>query len=134
MRCDRTEVIAFTDNQGAVRCPAEAVCLLQYRVEHWREVAGRRIDDLQYLGGRGLLLQCLAHLGDGPGILHCDDCLCREVMQQRNLLVGKWPHILAVTDDRAEQCDLLIREWPHLLPVGGNVAEQDLIFAKRHRE
>ena len=43
----------------------EAVRLFQYRVEHRREVAGRGIDDLQHLGGRGLLLQRLVALG-GP--------------------------------------------------------------------
>jgi hypothetical protein len=35
------------------------VCLLQYRVEYRREIAGRRIDDLQHLGGRGLLSERL---------------------------------------------------------------------------
>ena len=36
---------------------AEIDRLFQDRVEHWGEVAGRGVDDLQYLGGRGLLLQ-----------------------------------------------------------------------------
>ena len=40
--------------------PAEAVRLFQDRVEYRREIAGRGIDDLQHLGGRGLLLQGLA--------------------------------------------------------------------------
>jgi hypothetical protein len=35
------------------------VCLFQDRIEHGDEVAGRGIDDLQYLGGCGLLLQRL---------------------------------------------------------------------------
>ena len=38
--------------------------LFEHRVEYRREVAGRGIDDLQYLGGRGLLLQRLARLGE----------------------------------------------------------------------
>ena len=29
----------------------------QHRIEHWREVAGRAVDDPQYLGGRRLLLK-----------------------------------------------------------------------------
>jgi len=33
--------------------------LFEHRIEHRREVARRRIDDLQHLGGGGLLLQCL---------------------------------------------------------------------------
>jgi len=35
---------------------AQPRCLFEHRVEHRGEVAGRGIDDLQYLGGRGLLL------------------------------------------------------------------------------
>jgi len=54
--------------------------LFKHRVEHRREIAGRGIDDLQYLGGCGLLLQCLARLGQEPCILHCNDCLCREIL------------------------------------------------------
>jgi len=34
--------------------------LFEHRIEHRREVAGRAVDNLQYLGGRGLLLQALA--------------------------------------------------------------------------
>ena len=66
------------------------MCLLQDRIEHWRKVAGRGIDDLQYLGGRGLLLQRLARLGQEPRILHSDDRLRRERVDQRDLPVRKW--------------------------------------------
>ena len=55
-----------------------------------------RIDDPQHLGGRGLLLQCLARLGDQPRVLHRDDRLRREVLQQRDLLVGERPDLVAV--------------------------------------
>jgi len=54
------------------------VRLLQNRIEYRGEITGRRIDDLQYLGGRGLLLQRLARLGQQPRILHCDDRLISE--------------------------------------------------------
>ena len=40
----------------------QSVCFLQYSVEHGREVAGRGIDHLQDLGGRGLLLTCFDKL------------------------------------------------------------------------
>src|SRR3984893_19365444 len=42
---------------------AKPMRLLQDRVEHGGKVAGRGIDDLQNLGGRGLLLQGLTGLG-----------------------------------------------------------------------
>ena len=63
--------------------------LLQYCVEHRGEIAGRGVDDLQYLGGRGLLLQRLARLGQEPRILHGDHRLRREILQQRDLFLGK---------------------------------------------
>ncbi len=71
------------------KAPRTARRLIQHRVEHRREVAGRAVDDLQYLGGRGLLLQGLARLGDQPRILHRDDRLRGEILQQRDLLCPK---------------------------------------------
>src|SRR3954462_6806773 len=44
------------------RSPAQPHRLVEHRVEHRREVAWRRIDDLQHLGGRGLLVERLARL------------------------------------------------------------------------
>jgi len=42
---------------------AEAMRLIQHRFEHRFEVTRRAVDDLQYFGGRSLLLQGLACLG-----------------------------------------------------------------------
>ena len=87
--------------------------LLQYHIEHRREVAGRGIDDLQYFGGCCLLLQCLARLGQQPRILHRYDCLRGEILQQR---------------------DLFFRERPHLLPVSKQSPEQRIVFSQRNDE
>ena len=64
---------------------------------------GERIDDLQYLCGRGLLLQCLARLGHQPRVLHRDNGLRREILQQRDLLIGERPHLLAVKREVPKQ-------------------------------
>ena len=48
-----------------------------------------------------------------PRVLHRDDRLRREVLQQRDLLVG---------------------ERPDLLAVGDNGAEQRIVLAQRHEE
>ena len=96
----------------AERGAAQLHRLFQHRVEHRREIAGRGIDDLQYLGGRGLLLQCLARLGQEPRILHRDDRLRREILQQRDLLVGERPHLLAIDADDAEQAFVLAQSAP----------------------
>src|SRR6516165_11223418 len=58
-----TERVVLVRIDAADRRLAQPHSLFDHRVEYWREVAGRGIDDLQYLGSRGLLLQCLARLG-----------------------------------------------------------------------
>ena len=93
------ETLAVVGLQAADSGAAQRVRLFQHRVEHRREVAGRGIDDPQHLGGRGLLLQGLARLGDQPRILHRDDRLRREILQQRDLLVGERPDLLAIDGD-----------------------------------
>jgi hypothetical protein len=65
--------------------------LIEHRVEHGREVARRGIDDLQYLGRRGLLIERLARLGQEARVVHGDDGLGPEILQQRNLLIRKRP-------------------------------------------
>src|SRR5207302_4774650 len=54
-----TEELAVKNDQCAVRSTAERVRLLQYRIEHWPEVARRGVDHAQNLGSGGFPLQCL---------------------------------------------------------------------------
>jgi hypothetical protein len=56
---DDTEIFPVANYQTAVGCAAKSVSLLQYCVKDRREVAGRGVDDLQHLGGRGLSSQRL---------------------------------------------------------------------------
>src|SRR6516225_8088967 len=102
-RGDGRHAFAVIKTERAECGPAQGMRLFQNRVENWGEVAGRGVDDLQYLGGRGLLLQGLARLVDQPRILHRNDCLCGEVVQQCDVLVGEWSYLLAVYRDRAEE-------------------------------
>ena len=74
------------------------------------KLARRAGDDLQHLGGRGLLLQrfgeivgALAQLVEQPRVLDGDDGLGGEVLHQLDLLVGERAHLLAVDDDGADQ-------------------------------
>src|SRR6516162_7007582 len=100
---DGAEVFAVVERQRAVRRPAQTVRLLQYRIEHRRKIAGRGIDDLQHLGGRGLLLQRLARLGQQPRVLHRYDRLRGEILQQRDLLFGKRPNLGPARDNPTEE-------------------------------
>src|SRR5690349_12298773 len=93
------KALSIECQQCAYRCPAEGVRLIQDRVEHRREVSRRRIDDPEHLGGRRLLLQRLACLGDEPCVFHCDDRLSGEVLQKRNLLVGEGAYLPAIAGD-----------------------------------
>jgi hypothetical protein len=77
----QTEPLAVIGAQLAEGTAAQAQRFRQHRIEHRGEVAGRAVDDLQYLGSRRLLLQGLARLGDQPRVLHRDHRLRREILQ-----------------------------------------------------
>ncbi len=76
--------------------------LVENRVEHRSEVAGGRVDDAEHLGGRGLLLQRLAGFGDEPRVLDRDDRLRREILEQRDLLLGERFDVLAIELDGSQ--------------------------------
>src|SRR2546423_560293 len=86
------ELLAVVGRQAPVRSAAKAHGLFEHRVEYRRDIAGRGIDDLEDFGGRSLLLQRLARLSYQTCILNRDHRLRREVLDKRDLLVGKWSH------------------------------------------
>src|SRR5205085_12090166 len=54
----------------------------------------------------GRLLQvagALARLGDQPRVLHRDDRLRREILQQRDLLLRERPHLLAIHNNCTQE-------------------------------
>ena len=55
--CGKAGIAVVIDEQLAKRCPAQPHRLLQHRVEYWSKIAGRGVDDLQYLGGCGLVFE-----------------------------------------------------------------------------
>src|SRR6516164_2820851 len=65
-------------SQSAAGGAAESMGLFEDCVEYRGQIAGGGVDDLQYLGGRSLLLQCLARLCDQPCILDRNDRLIRK--------------------------------------------------------
>ncbi len=81
------KLLAIVGHEVAEGCLAQPHRLVEHRIKDRREVAGRGIDDLQYLGGGGLLLQGLARLRDEPRIFDGNHRLCSEILQQCNLLV-----------------------------------------------
>jgi len=100
MHCDGVRGFTIEGVQNTKARIAQADCLFEHCVEHRGEVAGRGVDDLQDLSGRGLLFQRLVRLGDEPRILHRDYGLCGEVLQQRDLFLGERPDLPATDDKR----------------------------------
>src|SRR5262249_18051522 len=99
---DGTEPIAVGYVQAAACSTAEAMRLFQYRVENRGDAARRGVDDLQPLGCSGLLFERLARFGQQPRILYGNDRLRREILQQRDLLVGEWSDRLTIDIDVAK--------------------------------
>ena len=64
-------------------------------IEHRLQIEGRAADDLEHVGGGGLLLQqTLAQLVEQPRVLDGDDGLGCEVRDQLDLLVGERTHLM----------------------------------------
>src|SRR6516164_7875686 len=77
------------------------------RIEHRLQVERRTADDLEHVGGRGLLLQRLAQLVQQARVLDGNDGLVGEALDQLYLLVGEWADLLAVDNDSARQLGFL---------------------------
>src|ERR1700739_867684 len=103
MHRGRSESRAVEKRQGTESRAAKAVGLLQDSVEYRGEAAWRGIDDLQHLGGRGLLLQRLARLVDEARVLHRNDRLRGKILQQRDFLIRKRPGLVSGYGNSAEQ-------------------------------
>src|SRR5262249_39562990 len=89
MQSDRTEMLPIEKLQATKGDAAQTVGLLQDRIEDWIEIARRRIDNPQHLGGCGLLLQSFARLGNKPRIFNCNDRLVSEGADELDLTLGE---------------------------------------------
>ena len=103
------ERAAILPNCRHRRC---ACRVLQHGLEHGLQIERRAADDLEHVGGRGLLLQrsvigALAQFVEQPRVLDGDDGLGGEVLQQLDLLVGERPHLLAVDAEHADKLAIL---------------------------
>ena len=78
--------------KSAERGLTEANRLLKYCIKHRCQIARRGVNDLQHLGGRGLLFQRLTLLSNQPHVFDRDHRLIGEGADQRDLLVGKGLH------------------------------------------
>ena len=97
------EHLAITVEQDSELGFAQLRGLFEHGVEHRLQLAWRRIDDLQHLGGRRLPFQRLTLLGKQPCVFHRDHRLRGEVLQQRDLLVREGLDFPPVNRDCTQQ-------------------------------
>ena len=71
-----------------VRLAQSCAGRLDQRIEHRLQIEGRAADDLEHVGGGGLLLQQFTQLVEQARVLDGDDGLTRKVGDQLDLLVG----------------------------------------------
>ena len=77
-------------DDGCSRCRPRTACRrFDQRVEHRLQIEGRAADDLEHVGGGGLLLQRLAQFVEQARVLDGDDRLGGEVRHQLDLLVSE---------------------------------------------
>src|SRR5262249_23615237 len=107
---NRSERTIFVQRHGAEVRLAYAGRVFQHRLEYRLKLARRAADDTEDLRSRGLLLQCLAQiictlaqLVEQARVLDGDDCLRREVRNQRDLLVGEGANFLTINGDGSNQ-------------------------------
>jgi len=101
-RCE-IEEFAVIGPQVTKRGVAQPHSLFKHRIEHRDKITGRGVDDAQYLGGRGLLLQRLARFGDQPCVLDRDHGLIGEGADQFDLPLGERLYTLPTERNYADR-------------------------------
>src|SRR5260370_36231768 len=90
---------------------AETRCRLSKRIQNGLQIEGRAADDLEHIGGGGLLLQRFAQLVKQARVLDGDDGLIGEVCDQLDLLLGEWPNFSPIDCNAADR--LILSEHRH---------------------
>src|SRR5262245_20095282 len=75
---------------------------LDERIEHRLQIERRAADDLEHVGGGGLLLEGFAQLVEQPRILDRNDGLFREIAHKLHLLVAERSHLLPINGYRSD--------------------------------
>src|SRR5271166_2487839 len=88
-------------NRCTVRL-AEPSSRLDERIQHALQVEGRAADNLEHIGGRGLLLERFAKLVEQPRVLNGDDRLGGECVQELDLRISKQASFSTTDRDSAD--------------------------------
>ena len=79
-------------------------------LQHRPQIERRTADDLEHVGGGGLLLQRFAQLAEQPRVLDRDHRLRGEILDQFDLLVGEWLNLLPIHIDGADKL-VVFEHW-----------------------
>src|SRR5262249_44416072 len=98
-----TKETCVAKEQTPERSLAKPGRLLQHSLEHRLQLTRRAANNLEHIGGGGLLLKRLTQLPEEARVLDGDDGLRGEVLDQLDLLVSEWPYFLAVDDNGTDE-------------------------------
>ena len=90
--------------------PTKPICVSSSTTPIRPEIGNARFEAAVQLSD---LVGALAQFAEQPRVVHRNDCLRREIFEQRDLLVG---------------------EGPDFLPKGGDISEQISVPAQRHEQ
>src|SRR5262245_27907087 len=105
--CGQTIDLAFWLPNVCIFRFAQPSSRLHEGVQHHLQVKRRTADDLEDIGGGGLLLKRFTQLIEQPCVLDGDDGLSCEVLEQIDLLLGEGLHFLSVDENSTHQLILL---------------------------
>ena len=103
---DRAKPVSFIEKEIAEFGLTELSRVRQDCRKHRFQLARRTADDLEHVGGGGLLLQRLALLVEQTRVLDGDDGLVGEVLNQRNLLLSEGSDLHAANQDCPDRISL----------------------------
>src|SRR5262249_41086316 len=81
--------LAFTQKKIAELGTADAHSVFRHRLKHWRELALRRADDLEHVGGCGLPLKRFTQFAEQSCVFDGDNGLRGKIRKQFALPVGE---------------------------------------------
>src|SRR6516162_757862 len=88
---------------------------LDQRIQHRLKIESRAADDLEHVGGGGLLLQRFAQLIEQPRVLDGDDGLVGEGDQKLDLLIAKRPDGSSSESEDTDRRPLRISGTPNIV-------------------
>src|SRR5262245_18695765 len=106
----RFKLAILDPEHPAETCATDPGGACEHGLEHGLKVAWRAGDDLEHVGGGGLLLQRFAQLIEQSRIFNRDNRLRGEILNQCDLLIGEWLHLLAIDGDCPHQL-VLFEHW-----------------------